>query len=298
MKRGAFVILCVLALLPMCWGAMPLPTNRATIIDIGPLVDYSDGVTPITAMTATNVTICLIKRSDAGGSGTAPSLVINTTATASGGANDLVHVTGDTVGFWQLELTASQLNFLGCGRLTLSDPDVICPWWVDIVVEPNNVYNSQVSGTDTQQVDVTQMYGLDPNLSLRHAIFEAPIADWDDVADTFGAEFVLASDLADVTDPLAANMTQIGGHSIIGTGTLVADGFEAMFNVASPVFTLACLNQTGDTYALANGESGFAALVEDVGAIDTSAMAEAVLAETVPGTSITLATLLKILMLK
>lgn len=136
-----------------------LPTNRATILTVGPFVDYSDGVTPETAMTATNITVCLTKDSDAGGSGTAPTIVINTTATASGGSNDMVHLTGDTVGLYSLELTAAQLNFVGRGKLVLSDPDVMCPWWTDIIVEPNNVYDSSVSGTDYLGIDVAQWLG-------------------------------------------------------------------------------------------------------------------------------------------
>lgn len=138
-------------------GAIRLPTNRAVILTVGPFVDFSDGVTPETAMTVTNITACLTKDSDAGGAGVAPTIVLNATLTASGGSNDMVHLTGDTVGLYSLEMTAAQLNFVGRGRLVLSDPDVMCPWWTDIIVEPNNVYDSTVAGTDYQQVDALQI---------------------------------------------------------------------------------------------------------------------------------------------
>jgi hypothetical protein len=46
----------------------------------------------------------------------------------------------------------------------------------------------------------------------------------------------------------AVNLTKINGTAIPGTGTRVADGFVALLNVASPVFTLASVNQTGDAY--------------------------------------------------
>jgi hypothetical protein len=48
---------------------------------------------------------------------------------------------------------------------------------------------------------------------------------------------------------LKSNPVQINGTSIAGTGTRVADGFVAFLNVASPVLTLASVNQTGDSYA-------------------------------------------------
>lgn len=148
----------VFTVLP-AYPAMRLPRNRAVILPVGPFVDYQDGVTPETAMTVTNITCELVRRSDAGGAGANPTLVINTTLTASGGSNDMVLVAGSTVGTYGLELTAAQLTTVGHYRLTLSDPDVMCPWFTDIIVEPNNVYDSDVSGTDVKQVDTTQILG-------------------------------------------------------------------------------------------------------------------------------------------
>jgi hypothetical protein len=44
----------------------------------------------------------------------------------------------------------------------------------------------------------------------------------------------------------AVNMTYINGTSIAGTSTYVAAAFVAQYNVASPVFTNASVNQTAD----------------------------------------------------
>ncbi len=51
----------------------------------------------------------------------------------------------------------------------------------------------------------------------------------------------------------SSNITQINGTSIAGTGTRVADAFVAMLNVASPVFTVASVNQTGDSFLRLTG---------------------------------------------
>jgi hypothetical protein len=48
------------------------------------------------------------------------------------------------------------------------------------------------------------------------------------------------------SDTLPADVVQMGGHSMVGSGTQVADAFETMFNVASPVLTAASVNQTID----------------------------------------------------
>jgi hypothetical protein len=56
------------------------------------------------------------------------------------------------------------------------------------------------------------------------------------------------------TDIMQADIIQMADHSIIGTGTQVADAFEGMFNVASPQLTVASKNQTGDSYPLISTE--------------------------------------------
>ena len=59
---------------------------------------------------------------------------------------------------------------------------------------------------------------------------------------TAGQTLTVASGTAD------ADAKKINGTSIAGTGTRVADSFVAMHNIASPVFTTASVNQTGDAY--------------------------------------------------
>jgi hypothetical protein len=63
-----------------------------------------------------------------------------------------------------------------------------------------------------------------------------------------------------------SNVTKINGTSIAGTGTRVADAFVSMLNVASPAFTLASVNQTGDGYAIvSSGTFGLSAINTKLG---------------------------------
>lgn len=95
--------------------ATELKTNTATRITVGPFLDKTDGITPEVALTATNEKLTLMV--DTGG---VPTLVLDANATASGGNNDLVHVTGDDAGYYDLELTAAQLNYLGNAKLSIN----------------------------------------------------------------------------------------------------------------------------------------------------------------------------------
>lgn len=131
-----------------------LKTNTATRITVGPFHDKTDGITPETALTVTNCTLTLVV--DTGG---VPTLVLNAAATASGGSNDMVHITSDTAGFYDLELTAANLNYVGSALLAINDPATHCPVWHELEILPANVYDSLVGGTDTLQADVTQISG-------------------------------------------------------------------------------------------------------------------------------------------
>lgn len=97
-----------------------LRTNTAVRISVGPFLSCTDGVTPQTALTVTNSTAELFYDKDEGSAVTRTAL----TLTASGGTNDMVHVTDDTAGMYDLELTAAQVNFLGRAKLIIFDTDV------------------------------------------------------------------------------------------------------------------------------------------------------------------------------
>lgn len=93
-----------------------LRSNTATRVAVGPFLDKTDGITPKVGLTVTSEKLTLVV--DTGG---VPTLVLDTAPTASGGANDMVHITGDDSGFYDLELAAADVNYVGRAILGLND---------------------------------------------------------------------------------------------------------------------------------------------------------------------------------
>jgi len=131
-----------------------LKTNTATRIAVGPLVDPTDGKTAETALTVTGMTVDILQMDNDG-------TAVNRTSfspTASGGNNDMVHITNDAVGMYDLELTASQLNFLGNARLVFYDLDGFLVHWIDLQLV-SAAYFDWKYGTTLPNVNVTQISG-------------------------------------------------------------------------------------------------------------------------------------------
>ena len=131
-----------------------LRTNTATRVTVGPFLDKTDGVTPEVALTVTSEKLTLMV--DTAG---VPTLILDTAPTASGGANDMVHVTGDDAGFYDLELAAADVNYLGRAMLALTDAATHCPVFHEFMILPAMIYDAFILGTDTLQADVTQWLG-------------------------------------------------------------------------------------------------------------------------------------------
>ena len=131
-----------------------LRTNTACRVTIGPFFDKTDGVTPETALTVTNCKLTFMVDD-----GNVPTLVLDAAPTASGGSNDMVHVTGDDAGFYDLELTAANVNYLGRAMLSITDAATHCPVFHEFMILPAMVYDSMVLGTDVMDANVTQWNG-------------------------------------------------------------------------------------------------------------------------------------------
>lgn len=130
-----------------------LKQNTATRVTVGPFFDKTDGITPEVALTVTNEKLTFMV--DDGG---VPTLVIDAAPTASGGTNDMVHVTNDDAGFYDLELTAAQTNYVGRAMLALTDAANHCPVFHEFMIAPANVYDS-LFGTDLLDTNVSQWNG-------------------------------------------------------------------------------------------------------------------------------------------
>ena len=133
-----------------------LKTNTAIRISVGPFVDYEDG-TPEIALTVTNTTCEMYITPNDGGAVTRTAI----TLTASGGSNDMAHITDDVGGYYDLELTQLQTNFLGRMRLAFTDADVHMSLWEDFLVVTANVFNTLATGTDYLDAAVVEQANID-----------------------------------------------------------------------------------------------------------------------------------------
>lgn len=134
---------------------IPIRQNTNQIITVGPFLDKTDGVNPEISLTVTGCHITLIADT---ADGNVPTLVIDADATASGGDNNLVHITNDNAGYYSLELTTTQTNRVGGGRLCINDDDVHAPVFHDVEFLPANVFDARF-GTDKLFVDVVEISG-------------------------------------------------------------------------------------------------------------------------------------------
>jgi hypothetical protein len=131
-----------------------LKTNTATRIPVGPLVDPDDGKTAETTLTVTGLSVQLYRMANDGGA------VVRTqfAPTASGGDNDMALVTSSTDGMYDLELTATQVNFLGNARATFYDVDGFLVHWIDLHVV-SAAYFDWMFGSTIPAVNATQISG-------------------------------------------------------------------------------------------------------------------------------------------
>lgn len=125
-----------------------LKTNTATRITVGPFLDKTDGISPELSLTVTSCHLTLVI-DDAG----VPTLVLDADATASGGSNDMVHVTDDNAGFYDLEITAAQTNYLGRAILSINDVAAHCPVFHEFLILSAQAFDS-LCGTGSLSANV------------------------------------------------------------------------------------------------------------------------------------------------
>ena len=154
-----------------------LKTNTATRVSVGPFLDKTDGITPEVALTVTSCKLTFMV--DDGG---VPTLVLDVAPTASGGANDMVHVTGDDAGFYDLELAAANVNYVGRAMLAITDVATHCPVFHEFMILPANIYDSFVGGTDVLDVSVTQWLGTAAATPTVAGVPEVDATHWNGTA--------------------------------------------------------------------------------------------------------------------
>lgn len=259
-----------------------LKQNTATRITVGPFLDKTDGITPEVALTATNEHITFMV-DDAG----VPTLVIDANATASGGNNDMVHVTGDDAGFYDLELTAAQTNYVGRAILSINYVTDHLPVFHEFMIVPANVYDS-LFGTDLLDVNLskvaetTQTAGdLAALVTTVDTVVDGIETHAHQIDSRILAEYGTTEKAAiDLLDDASGGLADI--HTDIGTIDTVVDAIKAktdqlIFTVANRVDANAL--QVGDKTGYAIGTGGIAASAFAAGAIDAAALAADAAAE-------------------
>lgn len=122
-----------------------LRQNTATTITVGPFLDKTDGITPEVSLTVTSCHLTLMVDNPTAGAGS-PTLALDANATASGGNNDMVHVTNDDAGYYTLELTAANTNYVGTARLSINDVATHCPVFHEFNILPTAVWDAKYGG--------------------------------------------------------------------------------------------------------------------------------------------------------
>jgi len=170
-----------------------LRTNTDTRVTVGPFLDKTDGITPEVALTVTSEKLTLVV--DTAG---VPTLILDTAPTASGGANDMVHITNDDSGYYDLELAAANVNYLGRAMLSLNDVATHCPVFHEFTILSAQVYDS-LFGADVLQVHAVEITdGLITAAAIATGAIDADaIADNAIDAGAFAANAITAAKLAD-----------------------------------------------------------------------------------------------------
>ncbi len=126
---------------------MLLKQSTAVVIEFGPFLDKTDGVTLetglVTALDHASTGILLSKN---GGTLT----IRHATVTAS---------SYDAYGCYKVTLDTTDTGTLGSLRVIFSEAATCLPVWADFQVVPANIYDSLVLGSDLVDVSVTQLLG-------------------------------------------------------------------------------------------------------------------------------------------
>jgi len=156
-----------------------LRTNTDTRITVGPFLDKTDGITPEVALTVTSEKLTFVV--DTAG---VPTLILDVAPTASGGANDMVHITNDDSGFYDLELAAANVNYLGRAMLSLNDVATHLPVFHEFMIVPAVIYDAMILGTDLFDVSATQILGTAISTPATAGILDVNVKNMNNVAGT------------------------------------------------------------------------------------------------------------------
>ena len=204
-----------------------LKTNTAVRVCLGPFLDKTDGVTPETALTVSNCKITAVAETD---ENSAPTLVLDNVA-GNDATNTLAHITGDDAGFYELKLTAGNVNRLGRFTVQVNDAANHCPVWKEFMILPANAFDALIAGSGVGlRADVQGWLGSAPAAVTVAGVPEVDITHWSGTA-------VATPDTAGypkVTVKSGAGTGEISLSSgLVGITTSAKDGIvDAVFDEA------------------------------------------------------------------
>lgn len=217
--------------------------------------------------TSRNVPVLVVESADHITGLTGATLTV--TASKDGGtfATITPTVTELSGGWYNLALTSTHSNTLGALALhvtaTSADPtDVL----LEVVADLPGASVSSVTGAVGS---VTGNVGGNVVGSVASVTAGVTVSTNSDktgysLTQSFPTNFASLS--IDTGGVVKANLAQILGTALTETAGQIAAAFKKLFNVASPVFTAASVNQTGDAYARLGAPAG-ASVSADVAAV-------------------------------
>lgn len=201
-----------------------LKTNTATRVTVGPFIDKADGFTPKTALTVTSEKLTLVV--DDGG---VPTLVLDTAPTASGGNNDMVHITNDDSGYYDLELTAANLNYVGRACLSLNDVATHLPVFHEFMILSAQAYDS-LCGTGNLSADVKAINAVSTSSVSTVSAYQGTTQPINFTGT--GASAYAKSDVVDIAGAAVSTTTaQLGVNVVqLSADATAADNAESFFD--------------------------------------------------------------------
>lgn len=276
-----------------------LRTNTATRITVGPFLDKTDGITPEVALTVTNCKLTFVV--DDGG---VPTLVLDVAPTASGGSNDMIHITNDDAGFYDLELAAANVNYLGRARLAITDAANHCPVFCEFMILPAVVYDAMILGTDLLDVNMTQILGTAVSTPATAGILDINVKNMNNVAATSittinanqgttqpinftgtGASAYAKSDVVDIAGAAVATGTAQLGVNVVSQDNIDFGALQkASLNAATPASVTGAVGSVTGAVGSVTGSVGSVAAN---GITATSIAADAINADAVKADAVT-----------
>jgi hypothetical protein len=120
-----------------------LRTATYTYVTLGPFIGSSDGYTIKNSLGSTAELISLVVDSDTGG---LPTLAMDSVAGTTNGTNDFAVVAGCDAGFYSVELTTANTNYIGRGHIAVVNTTHL-PVFEPVRLLPQATYDALYAGT-------------------------------------------------------------------------------------------------------------------------------------------------------